>query len=260
MKLSIYLLVIVLLAIFLAYFAWFFTVGSTGPAVDSTVPALPTATALPTSVVTPFVPRTPLPSPSSLPSSVLYQVPFMAQAPLNEWDIQLFQDGCEEASLALAYRFVVGSFEASPEDIRAEIVAMSKFQDETYGVAHDRSAWDTARLYEDYYDAGSAQVAYDVSLEDMKRALANGSVLVVPMNGRTLANPFYNAPGPDRHMVVVIGYDQERNEFIVHDVGTRQGASWRYDMNHFLESMRDYPTGTYAPIVQERRAMVVVSR
>ena len=80
------------------------------------------------------------------------------------------------------------------------------------------------------------------------------------MNGQKLGNPFFTAPGPERHMLVVIGYDPEKLEFITNDPGTRQGEAYRYPVNVLWLAIRDYPTGDHEPITEVVKKMIVIGR
>ena len=62
-------------------------------------------------------------------------------------------------------------------------------------------------------------------------------------------------------MIVVVGYDTANEDFIVHDPGTKEGANFRYSKLRMQESLRDYPSGRYAPIpLDADAAMIVVKK
>lgn len=84
--------------------------------------------------------------------------------------------------------------------------------------------------------------------------------MVVPTNGRALGNPNFTAPGPERHMLVLIGYDPETKEFITNDPGTRQGRHYRYHEEVLFSAIRDYPTGDRVPITSVSKPGIIVSR
>jgi len=98
------------------------------------------------------------------------------------------------------------------------------------------------------------------SPQEIIQEVTAGNLVVLPVNGQILGNPFYTQPGPERHMLVVIGYDPVKLEFITNDPGTRQGESYRYSVNVLWSSIRDYPTGNHEPITRVNKNIVVVSR
>ena len=73
--------------------------------------------------------------------------------------------------------------------------------------------------------------------------LEAGHLVIIPTNGQALKNPNFTLPGPERHMLVVKGYDYETEEFITNDPGTRNGADYRYKKDLLFEAIRNYKTG-----------------
>jgi hypothetical protein len=193
------------------------------------------------------------------PSVLIEGVPFTSQAPFGNWSDPKEQHGCEEASLIMAAYWIKGK-ELTPETALKEISVMSDFEQEKYGNYYDTSAADTLQLFKDYYDYTKADARYGVGLEEMKIELAKGNILVAPMDGRRLKNPHYTAPGPERHQLVVIGYDDAAKEFVTNDPGTKFGKAYRYDYDVFMEAMRDYPTGFEIPISGAVKAMIVIAK
>ena len=192
--------------------------------------------------------------------SVLFDVPFTSQAPFGNWDNQVFQQACEEASMLMAMLWVEGKEFISKEDANKAILEISDFEEKNYGYFEDTSAEDTAIIMKDYFSYNNIEVLYDIGSQDIKRELANGSIVITPMNGQKVGNPFYTPPGPLRHMILVVGYDRETKEFITNDPGTRHGEGFRYKEDIFEAALQDYITGHKEPIDEIRSAMIVVRR
>jgi len=192
-------------------------------------------------------------------ASTIKGVPFSSQSPFGDWEDPRQQHGCEEASLLMAHYWILGEG-LSKDKALSEIVAMSEFEDENFGGAYDLSISDTLKLWNEYFDHKNAFTKYDITLEDIKKEIAGGNLVIVPIDGVKLGNPHYTAPGPEFHEMVVIGYDDEVGEFITHDPGTRFGANYRYDYNVFMNSIRDYKTGFNEPVDEVVRAMLVIER
>lgn len=190
-------------------------------------------------------------------STPALDVPFTAQAPFAEWSDPLFQGACEEASLVMADHWITGK-PLPKEAAKKEIAALSRFEEEQRGHAVDTSAADTEKLWRDYYGRTSSEVRHDVTLADMRAVLLDGALAIVPADGRKLKNPNFTQPGPINHMLVVIGYDAEKKEFIANDPGTKNGKGYRYDENILFAAIRDYPTGQHLPIKADRKAMIVI--
>jgi len=183
--------------------------------------------------------------------------PFTVQAPNGDWGNPIFQDGCEEASTLMikcalnSDLCLVKSGVIDKEWAAAEIIRISGWEKETYGSSTDTSAKDTAkRLLGD--------INYEVKELKSSEELKNG-VWIFPMDGRKLGNPYYTAPGPERHMILVIGYDSATDEVITNDAGTKRGKGYRYDRKIFWEAIRDYPTGDHEPIIGIEKKGILIS-
>lgn len=212
---------------------------------------------------------TPAPSPASpqnasssapsqpAPKSILLDVPFFAQAPFGEWSDPIFQNACEEASLVMAIHWV-DKTAVTKEQAKQEILALSLFEDKIYGTSTSRSAEDTAKIFKDYYGYSNVQARSGISTKDIKAEILKGHLLIAPINGRILKNPFYTLPGPDHHMLVIIGFDAIGDEFITNDIGTRHGQQYRYSEARLQASLQDYPTGNDLPSIPGKTAMIVV--
>jgi hypothetical protein len=195
------------------------------------------------------------------PTTVLLEVPFAAQAPFGEWSDPRQQDGCEEASSLMAVRWALGADIASKQEAKDQIIKANEWQVQNYGSAIDTSVQDTAdRIIKTYYGWQKLETKSIESPQEIIQEITAGHLVVLPVNGQILGNPFYTQPGPERHMLVVIGYDPNKLEFITNDPGTRQGKSFRYSVNVLWSSIRDYPTGNHEPITKVNKNMIVVTR
>ena len=218
---------------------------------------------IPLATPTPIVIPTPIQAgPTSTPPAVvLIDVPFTPQAPFAQWSDPRQQDGCEEASVVMAMHWVRGEQIRSREAALQEILALSYYQENTFGEYRDTSAADTAdRLIKGYYNYSNFDVRSVITNDEIIRTIRLGHVVILPFNGQALHNPYFTPPGPERHMMVLIGYDSNTEEYITNDPGTRQGESYRYDKDILFAAIRDYSTGYHIPIEKVEKAMIVVKR
>jgi hypothetical protein len=189
-----------------------------------------------------------------------FLVPFTSQAPFGEWDNPIFQDGCEEASSLMAISWARGEA-LNPEKAKTEIMAAADYEKENYGEFRDTSAADTLeRIVKGYFKYEKAEVKNNISADNIISELKNGNLVILLMNGQLLDNPYYTPPGPDRHNIVVIGYDEETGEFITNDPGTKHGAGFRYNKDILFKAIRDYPTGYHKSIERIEKNMIIVSK
>ncbi len=197
---------------------------------------------------------------ASLSEKVFLDVPFTSQAPRGNWKDPRYQHGCEEASVLMALRWARGRT-LSVQQAEQQIKAMAAWQKKQYGGYVDTSAADTAeRLIKGYAGYAHVDVKYDVGVDDIKVALHQGSVVLVPVNGRLLKNPNFTRPGPLQHMLLIRGYDDVSGEFITNDPGTRRGQGYKYSYEVLFNAMRDYPTGDHEEIKEVRKVMIVVEK
>ena len=187
---------------------------------------------------------------------VLINVPFTSQAPNANWSDPRQQDGCEEASILMAWLWI-NNKTMSKAEAEKEIIAISDFELERYGNYHDTNAADTARTMKDYYGYDKLEVKMDPTIEDIKDAMREGKVVLVPANGQRLANPNYKPPGPTTHMLVIKGFDDARGKFITNDPGTRLGDGFEFTYQNVFNAMVDYPSGDH--LSQEGRPKSMIS-
>ncbi len=198
---------------------------------------------------------------TSSPSVILMSVPFTSQAPLAEWKDARQQDACEEAAAAMAMAWVKGESGFTPEQWKERILAIVDFEQKKYGESRDVSLSDmVAWIFKDYYAYDKVEIKSVNGPDDIIKELAAGRLVLTPMNGQLLGNPYYTPPGPTTHMLLLKGYDYAAREFVTNDAGTRHGQSYRYAAQTLFNAIRAYPTGYHEPIEKIDKEMLVVSR
>ena len=198
------------------------------------------------------------PVPTPEPGNYLLDIPFTSQAPWAEWDNSVFQDGCEEAASLMVIYWVRGK-KLNKDLARQEIAALADYQKEKFGSANDTSAEDTVkRIIKGYFGYEKAKVKEIKRVDDIIEEIKNGRAVIVPTNGQLLGNPYYTQPGPERHNLVLRGYDEQKEEFITNDPGTKRGELYRYSEQVLFKAIRDYPTGDHLPIEKIEKKMIVV--
>jgi len=198
---------------------------------------------------------------SAAPKPLLLNVPFTSQAPLAEWRDQRQQDGCEEAAAAMAMAWVGNEQGITKANWRLRILILSNFEFKKYGEYRDISLSDMKSwLFNDYFNYQSVEIKAVKTAADIIQELERGRIVLTPMDGRALKNPYFNPPGPERHMIVIKGYDYDTQEFIVNDPGTRRGESYRYSSKIILKAIRAYSSGYHQPIKEVVKEMLVVSK
>lgn len=194
-----------------------------------------------------------------LQEDIKNNVPFISQAPKSQWRDKKFQDACEEASILMAHRWRSGEGKMSKNKATKELEKMFEqeiifFNEEVL----DTSIDDTARFAREYFGGKFEVMNSDMSA--IYTALYNGSIVIIPTNGKKLNNPNFSNGGPERHMLVITGYDESKKEFITNDPGTKKGEDYRYPRSRLYNAIRDYKTGHKEHIDSIDKKMIVVER
>lgn len=176
---------------------------------------------------------------SVLPVSMNLAIPFTSQAPHGNWD-EPYQEACEEASVYMVHAYFTGMDEGKiPSDTAdQDLLKIMEFEMELYGFYKDTTAEQTGMFAELMY-GHTYQVLRDPTVEEIQRKLVQGHPVIVPAAGRLLGNPYFTAPGPLYHMLVIRGYTGD-GQFIVNDPGTSRGEAYLYDFDTIMNAMHDW--------------------
>ena len=187
-------------------------------------------------------PRSPRPRPSPDPSpEVNLPVPFTSQAPHGNWDLP-YQEACEEAAAFMAIRYAFGNPILGAEDADAAILDLVRTNTDILHYPIDQTASQVRELIMEIDDRLIVRLLKDPEVEDLKRELSKGNVVIVPALGRALKNPFFRQPGPLYHMLVLRGYTRD-GYFITNDPGTKRGEGYLYPFARIMEAMHDWNGG-----------------
>ena len=156
---------------------------------------------------------------SAPPASLVLQVPFSAQAPTDKWDRN---EDCEETSIMMANAYLSGTTEnevPAGQALKA-INSLKIWEQANLGYNSDTGAEATTRMAEGAFALKVRQIK-NFTQDDLKKALAAGHPILLPINSKVLNNPQYRNSGPLYHMVVIRGYYSKG--FIINDPGTNEG-------------------------------------
>lgn len=176
---------------------------------------------------------------NGLPNKYLIKTAFVPQSPEKNWD-QPWQDACEEAAL-LTVDYFYKDQNPSSETIKNDILKMITFED-GQSLNKDVDLEEMALIAEKYLNY-STKIINNPSVEDLKKYLIKDIPIIIPANGKTLyrENKHFNSGGPYYHNLTILGFDDSKGKFIVHDVGTKSGAYFHYSYSLLMESIHDFP-------------------
>lgn len=176
---------------------------------------------------------------ASLPKSSVILVPFLVQAPFANWDA-LHEDACEEASLLMIKHYLDNKPILSQADGDEEIREMVAYEEENgYGLSI--TLRELSKIASDHYSISGGRVAIDFTIDDLKKEIVAGRPVIIPASGKDLPNPNFRNGGPNYHMLVVTGYDED--EFITNDPGTKNGEGYRYKYGDLYDAVHDWDPG-----------------
>ncbi len=194
--------------------------------------------------------------------TLIQTVPFTSQAPTGTWSDDRQQNACEEASVLMAIWWAKNEKPTSSQDALKQILAIATYEEKTFGTSEDTNPIDTVtRIFKGYFQYNKAEAVSEITLQDIIQEIMKGHVVILPMDGIKLANPHYTQPGPERHMLLIVGYDAKTKEFVTNDSGTRYGSGYRYPEAKVFDAIREYPTGNHLPITgTAKKSMIVISK
>lgn len=173
-------------------------------------------------------------------TAVNWDVPFTSQAPLGVWDPD-HKEACEEASILMVLRYFEGRPFASPEEADLALIALVR-ANENLGFAVDTTAAEVRTLLLSQNPDFSAELLHDPSVDDLKRVLSDGKLVIVPAQGQFLGNPYFQNPGPPYHMLVLRGFTDD-GMVITNDPGTRRGEQFAYSWDTLMYALHDWNGG-----------------
>jgi hypothetical protein len=187
-------------------------------------------------------------------------VPFIVQAPNADWKNERLQDGCEEASAVILSGWYNNEGSIWKSEALKRILAASTWLETNTNTFHDNSVEDIVRLLKEKYYIKIADILENPTLDEIKIKLRENKLVLVPTNGQLLGNPYFSGAGPERHMIIIRGYDDDKEMFIVNDPGTKRGENYHYSYQTVLLANLAYPSGYHEKITTERKAVIVVGK
>lgn len=176
-------------------------------------------------------------APAAIPAEKNLAVPFTSQAPNANWDAD-HEEFCEEAAVLMAGRFFRGQKIVSAADAEAGLQQLKTWEVAHLGFYFDTTAAETAEMATGAYGV-KVELKVNPTITDIKQAIADDKLVIVPSAGRQLGNPNFKAPGPIYHNLVIRGYT-ENGKFITNDPGTRKGEAYIYDQEVVMNAMHDW--------------------
>ncbi len=168
-------------------------------------------------------------------------MPFTSQAPDGRW-VQPWQDFCEEASILMVDQYYQHQ-KLDKAKAKKLLLHIFDIKNKTYGKSLDESTEKMADLINKFLPY-EVVIVSDPTLEQIKEQVDLAQPVIIPVSGKDLHNPRFRNGGPRYHVLVISGYDDEKQEFITQEPGTQVGLDFRYPYGTILNAIHDLtPTG-----------------
>ena len=183
-----------------------------------------------------------LPIPA-LAAPLKLSVPYVSEVPDGQW-IAPWKNACEEAAIIAVEQFYLGSTSLSKLRSKELMRPLFSWQDREFGSNKDTDAERTARIINEY-SSFNASVERSPTLDQIKAELRAGHPAISLHYGFGLKNPRlrFRAQGSSFHMLVLSGFDDANQEFIVEDSGDYRGLDARYSYATILSTLHDFDQG-----------------
>lgn len=174
------------------------------------------------------------------PNKHLIKTTFVPQAPEKKWD-QPWQDACEESAL-LTVHYYYQSVSPTLELMVKDLTGIFDFET-NQGWSHDVNLSQMAIVSNKLWNYQS-KIIENPTIEEITKYLSQDIPVIIPANGKILfqENKHFKSGGPWYHNLVILGYDNDKKIFTVHDVGTQFGAYFHYSYDILMSSIHDFPT------------------
>lgn len=194
---------------------------------------------------------------SGLPDKHLIETVFVPQSPEKNWD-QPWQDACEEAALLTVDYYYRNITQSDIQTIKNDLLKMIDFENEQ-SFSHDMNTSQMSFVAQNYLSY-STKIIDNPTVDDIKNYISQNIPVIVPANGKTLyqENKHFNDNGPYYHNLVVLGFDDIKQKFIVHDVGTQFGAYFKYSYQLLMESIHDFPASLDKEDINQGKKKVLI--
>jgi hypothetical protein len=175
------------------------------------------------------------------PDKYILDVPYINEAPDGNFSGN-WKNGCEEASIAMVEKYYAGQKLVGIDEAKSFMQNLFDIEDRLYGTNASTDAVQTAKIINNY-TSFSAIIKNNPTIEDIRRQIRIQRPVISLHYGFDLQNidiPFSRV-GSYYHMLVIVGYDNEAQEFITNDDGDQKnGKNHRYGYELFMNSLHDY--------------------
>ncbi len=163
------------------------------------------------------------------------EVPFTSQSPDGNWS-EPWQNACEETSILMVDNFYQDE-NLNIEEEKKRILEILKTKKDTVKVSKDESLTTISDLINSLDLNWTSSIKKNPTIDELLQELANNRPIIVPILAGEVPTPYYD--GVNYHVIVLVGYDQEKGVFKVNDPGTQYGENISYNYETLMNAIHD---------------------
>ncbi|MEK7647687.1 MAG: C39 family peptidase [Patescibacteria group bacterium] len=169
-------------------------------------------------------------------------VPHIWEIPDGKW-VPPWSGACEEVSVVMVERFYLKDKTAqfTPAQTKAIVGPLFPWENKQFGSNIDTDATRTARMMNDFSSA-EATIVWNPTLAAIKDELRAGRPVISMHYGYDMNNPRhrFRQGSSSYHVVVLAGFDDAKQEFLVNDSEFKDGRHNRYAYSTIMNSLHDF--------------------
>ncbi|MCX6781981.1 MAG: C39 family peptidase [Candidatus Magasanikbacteria bacterium] len=177
---------------------------------------------------------------ASTTETVHLTVPFIIEIPDGTWTGP-WKNACEEATMSMVDQYYQGVAKVSRQDSKKLMLPLFAYQDSVWGSNSDSNASRTVKIIEANLDFTATIKRYP-TVEEIKNELRNSRPVISFHYAKNLKNPDhrFRVNGSYYHVMVISGFDEAKQEFIVEDGGAENGLDYRYGYDMIMNTLADF--------------------
>ncbi len=181
---------------------------------------------------------------SAAPQQANLPVPYTSQAPTGSWAHQWWE-ACEEGSATMVAYYYSGTKKIATSQAVATMRRMFNWEEKTFGSSDNSDAEQTADFIR-HTTLVNTEVVHSPTPNDIKAEIDKGHPVLVLLNRYQLYPDLQSgAPGTSYHIMVIRGYDDTKNVFILNDPARPHSApTVRYSYDAVLAASHDFNATT----------------
>ncbi|MCE9586109.1 C39 family peptidase [Candidatus Uhrbacteria bacterium] len=172
-------------------------------------------------------------APLLMASKVDLSIPYVSQIPDGQW-VAPWDEACEEATIAMVDAYYRGEAAIDNAASKKKMQEMIEWETREFNKNFDTDAAQTTQIIAEN-SVFRATVKRNPLLQDIKQELASNRPVIAHLNMYKLYQE--KNLGDSYHVLVITGYDDETNQFIVNDPA-REGKRYAYEV--LMNALHDF--------------------